>query len=697
VLVGVIVTEGVGLGVLDLEDVPDFDGVTLGVLDFDGVTVFEGVVVNVAVHVEVSVLEEVKVRILLEVPDWENEILEDEDPNVVSVDKYVDKLEILVVPLSDNEEYPVDVEVSLIEIVSLDVLLSDGEFDIVLMLVWVSVLSEVKSPLFVLLPPLLILELPDCILVADDDKLSVSVNFGVLEILYVNVSTGDKVIVDFIVFVEVFVINGDFEVDKLIVGDDVIDEEREFILFVFVGEFVVDDDILVVLVIDTVPLEVLEVLEDLVFVTDEDDDAVAEDDLEWLVVIVFGPDKVCNEVELNVIFIDDVSVIELVVVKDSFELDDIVRDIIDVRVGFLFVADEELLIVFKEVDLVEKDIEGVAELLLEFVCVRVSVVDDVPLLVLVVDNVDVPEFFGIVFVPIEDWEEVFELLIDLEFVGVNVEVFVVVIVLVPDDEPDEDFVDVNEPLEVFVIIIDIVSLEVFVNDGELEDVFELLIERVFVVELVDDLVGLVVIVDEGELDVVLDVVIEVEDDFVFLLEKEVKGELDIVLVSFDVIEHKFEEEDVLVTVEVLVDVFDAVWVLVFLDVSVISLVTIDVFVPVVVLVDVLDCVGDNDGKIILLSPIPLITNPLNNKNNNLRICIYILNYAFLIHISIVLVFNELNFVLLSLNCSEAFSTVSEVKETYFLISRKGPWTFIEGNCNLIGGDSQRTISFVSEI
>ena len=88
-------------------------------------------------------------------------------------------------------------------------------------------LSEVKSPLFVLLPPLLILELPDCILLAEleddddilaeDEKLSVSVNFGDLEILYVNVPTGDKVIVDFIVFVEVFVINGEFVVETLLV------------------------------------------------------------------------------------------------------------------------------------------------------------------------------------------------------------------------------------------------------------------------------------------------------------------------------------------------------------------------------------------------------------------------------------------------------------------------------------------------
>jgi hypothetical protein len=82
--------------------------------------------------VEVPVFEQVNVPILLEVPDWENEILEDEDLNVVSVDKYVDELEILVVPLSDNKEYPDEVEISLIEIVSLDVLLSDGEFDIVL-------------------------------------------------------------------------------------------------------------------------------------------------------------------------------------------------------------------------------------------------------------------------------------------------------------------------------------------------------------------------------------------------------------------------------------------------------------------------------------------------------------------------------------------------------------------------------------
>lgn len=125
-------------------------------------------------------------------------------------------------------------------------------------------LSEVKSPLFVLVPPLLILELPDCILIADDEKLSVSVNFGDLEILYVNVPSGDKVIVDFIVFVE----------------QDVPDDDFECILLVFVGEFVCDAEDLVDLVIDTDPLDVLELLIDLVFVTDEDDEAVAEDDLE---------------------------------------------------------------------------------------------------------------------------------------------------------------------------------------------------------------------------------------------------------------------------------------------------------------------------------------------------------------------------------------------------------------------------------
>jgi len=72
---------------------------------------------------------------LLEVPDLEIEILDDEDPNVVSVDIGEDELDILVVPLSDIVKYPDEVEISLIEIVSLDVRLVDGEFDIVLMLV----------------------------------------------------------------------------------------------------------------------------------------------------------------------------------------------------------------------------------------------------------------------------------------------------------------------------------------------------------------------------------------------------------------------------------------------------------------------------------------------------------------------------------------------------------------------------------
>ena len=60
-------------------------------------------------------------------------------------------------------------------------------------------LSEVKSPLFVLLPPLVILELSDCILLSEDDeeddKLCVSVKLGDLDILYVNVPTGDNVCV----------------------------------------------------------------------------------------------------------------------------------------------------------------------------------------------------------------------------------------------------------------------------------------------------------------------------------------------------------------------------------------------------------------------------------------------------------------------------------------------------------------------
>jgi hypothetical protein len=142
------------------------------------------------------------------------------------------------------------------------------------------VLSEVKSPLFVILPPLVILELPDCILLAEDEKDSVSVNFGDLEILYVNVPSGDKLIVDFIVFVLVFVIKGDFVDDKLIVCEDVPDEDFDCILLVFVGDFVDDADARVDLVIDTDPLDVFDLLVDLVFVTDEDDEAVAEDDNE---------------------------------------------------------------------------------------------------------------------------------------------------------------------------------------------------------------------------------------------------------------------------------------------------------------------------------------------------------------------------------------------------------------------------------
>ena len=117
-----------------------------------------------------------------------------------------------------------------------------------------------------------------------------------------------------------------------------------------------------------------------------------------------------------------------------------------------------------------------------------------------------------------------------------------------------------------------------------------------------------------------------------------------------------------------------------------------VLVAVVVLVEVFDCVGDNDGRITLLSPIPVAIK-LNNINS-FAICIY--TYVLRIHISKVGIVNEVILVLRRRNCSEAFSIVSVVRDTCFLISRKGPCTFIEGNCNLIGGKSLRTISFVPD-
>jgi hypothetical protein len=79
-------------------------------------------------------------------------------------------------------------------------------------------------------------------------------------------------------------------------------------------------------------------------------------------------------------------------------VDDIVLDMNDVRVGFLFVIDGDLLKEFGRVCLLDKDIDEVALADLEFVCDFVIVVDDVPLLDLVFDNVDVLESFKIVFV-----------------------------------------------------------------------------------------------------------------------------------------------------------------------------------------------------------------------------------------------------------------------------------------------------------
>ena len=301
----------------------------------------------------------------------------------------------------------------------------------------------------------------------------------------------------------------------------------------------------------------------------------------------------------------------------------------DVRVGFLFVIDGDLLKEFGRVCLLDKDIDEVALADLEFVSDRVIVVDDVPLLDLVFDNVDVLESFKIVFVLSGVWVEVFELLIDLVFVGVKVEVFVVVIVLVPEDDADEDFEDVNDPVVVLDIIFVDVPFKEFVIDGELEDVLELLIERVFVVDEVDVLDGLAVIVVEDELDVVFEVVIELEDVLVF---KDVNEDLDVdvnVDVNLDVNDAKFELEEVLVIVEVLVEVLDAVKVFVFLDVGVISFVTIEVFVPVVVLVDVLDWVGLCESKTLFWIPIPTLKKPINNNNFKIIFsCSYISKFFF---------------------------------------------------------------------
>ena len=161
---------------------------------------------------------------------------------------------------------------------------------------------------------------------------------------------------------------------------------------------------------------------------------------------------------------------------------------IDVREGFLFVADGELVKVFIKVDIVFKDVEGVAELVLEFVCVLVIVVDDVPLLDLVVDNVVVLESFKIVFVLKGLPLEVFELLEDLEFVGVKLEVLEEVIVLVPEDEPEEDFECI---LLVFVgeFVCDAEDRVDLVIDTDPLDVFDVLIDLVFVTDEDDEAVA----------------------------------------------------------------------------------------------------------------------------------------------------------------------------------------------------------------
>ena len=86
-----------------------------------------------------------------------------------------------------------------------------------------------------------------------------------------------------------------------------------------------------------------------------------------------------------------------VMVLPEAEEFDVQIDMNDVRVGFLFVIDGDLLKEFGRVCLLDKDIDEVALADLEFVCDFVIVVDDVPLLDLVFDNVDVLESFKIVF------------------------------------------------------------------------------------------------------------------------------------------------------------------------------------------------------------------------------------------------------------------------------------------------------------
>lgn len=95
-----------------------------------------------------------------------------------------------------------------------------------------------------------------------------------------NVPNGDIDIVDLIDFVFVDVIDGEFVTEKLLLDDGVTDDDLECMLLVFVGEFVDDGDVRVDLDMETDPVDVLEELEDLVFVPDEDDDAVADTDLE---------------------------------------------------------------------------------------------------------------------------------------------------------------------------------------------------------------------------------------------------------------------------------------------------------------------------------------------------------------------------------------------------------------------------------
>jgi len=346
---------------------------------------------------------------------------------------------------------------------------------------------------------------------------------------------------------------------------------------------VLDEDTDLEVVVVTVL--VLDELAEPVKETDEDDDLDSTEEavLEGEFVFILENVTVALVVVVFNIVFEGVVVIEFTI--DCFAIDeidvvaDIVLEVVIVLVG-VEVVDGELVIC----------IELVSELLIRIdnvsfgVCVVETEVVDV--------LEDVPEFVGVaVLCTVFDTIAVDVVVFVRILLGLTVVVSVFVLLLLIERdillEPEDVFVDIDVLVGVGVLIGVFVTLVLREKDGEEldvldeEDDFELLLEPVLVFDgrAVNDTQGepLDVLLIELEDVVVLDKI----DDFVFipLDNSEYDNKLDI--------EERDDEEPVLETDDVFVEVSEAVLVFDDVDDGVIGFVGNDVFDCVIVLEDVL--------------------------------------------------------------------------------------------------------------